>query len=143
MDGLSVAASIIAVVQVSWQVLGLCQTYYMEVKEARGDIKCLRNEMTSLGDVLTNLADLTEGPESAILPTLRQLNRHDGPVQKCHQDLIELVAKLEAGQKRDHMKKFGLRALKWPFSKKDVVRLLAIIEKHKATFNLALTVDGA
>jgi hypothetical protein len=141
MDGLSAAAGVIAVVQISGQVFLLCQTYYLEVKEARTDIQRLRDEVTSLQDVLTNVADLAEDPSSAKLSILSLLNQQDGPVQQCQRDLLELVAKLEPGQGKNKMKQFGLRALKWPFSSKDVEKLLTTIGRYKVTFNLALTAD--
>ena len=141
MDGLSRAASVIAVVQISAQVFDLCRTYYLEVKEARKDIQRLRDEVISLQDVLTNVADLAEDPGSAKPLILSLLNQHDGPVQQCQKDLIGLIAKLEPGKGKNKMNQFGLRALKWPFTSKDVEKLLVMIERHKATFNLALTTD--
>jgi hypothetical protein len=141
MDGLSAAASVIAVVQISAQVFDLCRTYYLEVKEARKDIQRLRDEVTSLQDVLTNVADLADDPGSAKLSILNLLNQQDGPVQQCQRDLVGIVVKLETGQGKNKMKQFGLRALKWPFSSKDVEKLLTTVGRHKATFNLALTAD--
>lgn len=141
MDPLSGAASIIAVVHISGQVFDLCRTYYMGVKEARKDIQLLRDELTSLQDVLTNVADLAEDRDSVKLSILGLLNQPDGPVQQCQKDLAGLVAKLEPGEGKGKMKQFGLRALKWPFSGKDVEKLLATLGRHKATFNLALTAD--
>jgi hypothetical protein len=141
MDGLSTAAGVIAVIQISGQVFKLCQTYYSEVKEARKDIQRVRNEVMSLEDVLTNVADLAEDPGSAKLSILSLLNQHDGPVEQCREDLVGLVANLEPGQGKNKMKQLGLRALKWPFSRKDVEKLLTTIGRHKATFNLALTAD--
>jgi hypothetical protein len=49
--------------------------------------------------------------------------------------------KLEPGQGKNKMKQYGLRALKWPFSSKDVKKLLTTIGRHKVTFNLTLTAD--
>ena len=141
MEPLSGAASVIAVVQISGRVFDLCRTYYLEVKEARKDIQLLRDEVTSLQDVLTNVADLAEDPDSAKLSILGLLNQPDGPVQQCQKDLAGLALKLETGQGKCKMKQFGLRALKWPFSSKDVEKLLTTIGRHKATFNLALTAD--
>jgi hypothetical protein len=141
MAGIGEAASVIAVVQISTQVFDLCRTYYLEVKEARKDIQRLRDEVTSLQDVLTNVADLAEDPGSAKLSILGLLNQQDGPVQQCQKDLLGLVAKLETGQGKDKMKQFGLRALKWPLSSKDVDKVLTTIGRQKATFNLALTGD--
>lgn len=141
MDGLSAAASVIAVVQISEKVFNLCRMYYLEVKKARKDIKRLRDEVTSLQDVLTNVADLAEDPCSANLSILSLLNQQNGPVQQCQGDLAGLITNLDPGQGKNKMKQFGLRALKWPFNSKDVEKLLTTIGRHKATFNLALTSD--
>ncbi|KAH8657573.1 ankyrin repeat-containing domain protein [Tricladium varicosporioides] len=141
MAGLGEAASIIAVIQISGKVFDLCQTYYVGVKEARKDIKRLREEITSLQDVLVNLADLADDPGMAQGSILSLLNQQRGPVQQCQKDLTELITKLEAKQAKNKMKQFGLRTLKWPFTSKDVEKLLAITGRHKATFNLALTMD--
>ncbi|KAH6667724.1 hypothetical protein B0J14DRAFT_170784 [Halenospora varia] len=141
MAGLGEAASIIAAIQISGKIFDLCQTYYLGVKEARKDIQRLREEVTSLQDVLTNLADLAEDQGMAKRSILSLLNQQDGPVQQCQKDLTGLIAKLEPGQAKNKMKPFGLRALKWPFTSKDVEKLLVITGRHKATFNLALTAE--
>jgi hypothetical protein len=141
MDGISAAASIIAVIQISGQVIDLCRTYYSEVRDAKTDIQRLREEITSLQTVLTKVADLANAPSAAELSTLGLLNQPDGPVQQCLAELIKLAAKLNPVQGKDTMKQFGLRALKWPFSSKDVDKAITTIERHKATFNLALAAD--
>lgn len=87
------------------------------------------------------MADLAKDLSSAKLLILSLLNQQDGPVQQCQRDLVGLVAKLETGQGKNKMKQFGLRALRWPFSSKDVEKLLTIVRRHKATFNLALTAN--
>jgi hypothetical protein len=141
MDGLSAAASVIAVVQILGQVFDLCRTYLLEVKDARNDIRRLRDEVTSLEDVLTYVADLGRAPGSAKLSILGLLNKPGGPIQQCQTELRELAAKLETGQGKDKMKQFGLRALNWPFSSKDVDKAITVIKRNKATFSLALTAD--
>ena len=141
MDGLSAAASVIAVIQISGRVFDLCRTYYLEVRDAREDIKRLRDEVTTLQDVLTNVADLAEAPGSAKLSILGLLNQPDGPLQQCGTELQVLATKLELGQGKDKMKQFGLRALKWPFSSKDIDKAIKAIGRYKATFGLALTAD--
>ena len=140
MDPLSAATSVIAVVQISGQVFGLCWEYYSEVKDAKEDIKRLRDEVKSLQDVVTKVADLVDAP-TAKPSVMDLLSQPDGPVQQCLTELIKLAAKLNPGQGKDTMKRFGLRALKWPFSSKDVDKAITTIERHKATFNLALTAD--
>ncbi|KAH7378562.1 hypothetical protein BKA64DRAFT_648569 [Cadophora sp. MPI-SDFR-AT-0126] len=145
MDGLSTAASVIAVIQIAGQVFlsrNLCRTYYLDVKEARKDIQRLRDEVTSLQDVLTDVADLADAVNSAGPSILGLLNQPNGPVQLCQKDLAGLAAKLEPGHGKYKMKQFGYRALKWPFNSKEVEKLLTTIGRHKATFNLALTTDN-
>ena len=141
MDGLSAAASILAVVQISGKIYDLCRAYYLEARDARDDIRRLRAEVTSLQDVLTNVADLAEAPGSDGLSVLHLLDRPDGPVQQCQVELVELITKLEPGRGRNEMKKFGMRALKWLLNTKEIDKAITHIERHKNTFNLALTAD--
>lgn len=141
MDGLSATASVATLIQISGQVFDLCRTYYVEVKEARKDIQCLRDEMTSLQDVLISVADLADASSSTNFTILNRLNRVDGPVQKCRAQLTELLAKLEPGEGKNKMKQFGLRAMKWPFSSKEVRKTVVAIGRHRETFALALAKD--
>ncbi|KAL5325365.1 hypothetical protein ACEPPN_006490 [Leptodophora sp. 'Broadleaf-Isolate-01'] len=142
MDGLSGAASIIAVIDISAKIFELCQTYVSAVKEARKDIQRLRDGVTSLQDVLTDVRDLAEDSSSSRRSIFSRLSQHNGPVQQCERDLRRLVAQLELGEGESKMRQFGLRALKWPFSSKDIDKRLQIINEHKATFTLALTSDN-
>jgi len=142
MDPLSTTASVIAVIQITSQVFSLCQTYFQGVKSARKDIKRLRDEVTAFQDVLTTVSDLADDPDSAQLSNLHLLTKADGLVDRCKADLEDLVKKLQTGMGKDEkMKQFGLRALKWPFSSKDVDQELAILSRYKETFGLALTTD--
>jgi Fungal N-terminal domain of STAND proteins len=143
MDGLSAATSVIAVIQIAQHVFTICQTYYSEVKDARKDIQLLRDEMTSLQDVLTHVKELGDSLSAAELSSLKLLNQPNGPLERCQAELEKLFVKLEAGANPSDgkMKQFGLRALKWPFSSKDVQKIITHIEKSKTLFNLALSSD--
>ena len=135
------AASVIAVVQISGQVFDLCRKYYLEVKSARKEIQRLRDEVISLQDVLTSVADLPKAPSSTNQSTLRLLSQPNGPLQRCQIDLEKLVVDLNPGPEHDKMKQFGSRALQWPFNSKAVDKAITTIERYKQTFNLALTAD--
>ncbi|KAH7378941.1 hypothetical protein BKA64DRAFT_686977 [Cadophora sp. MPI-SDFR-AT-0126] len=139
MSGLSEAASVIAVIDISAKILGLCQTYITEVKEARKDMQRLRLGVISLQDILTNVKDLAEEPNLSRKSVFSRLTQDDGPVQQCERDLERLVAQLEPGEVK--MRRFGLRAFKWPFLSKEVNKRLQVINNHKATFTLALISD--
>jgi hypothetical protein len=141
MDGLSSIASVIAVVQISGQLFDICRAYFMAVKEARKDIQRLQNEVSSLQDVLINVSDLADVPGPGALSILTILNQPDGLLQQCQKELMELTRRLDSEYNKNPMRKFGLRALKWPLSSKDIDTALETIRRHKATFNLALTAD--
>lgn len=142
MDGVSAAASVVALTQITAQVFELCRKYYTEVREARKEIQSLRDEMTSLQDVLTEVAELAEDASNPTkMSILDCLNRPDGPVQQCQSQLTGLVARLDPGNGPNRMRHFGLRALKWPFSHKDVGDVITAIERHEVIFNLALTAN--
>ncbi|KAL5328216.1 hypothetical protein ACEPPN_001712 [Leptodophora sp. 'Broadleaf-Isolate-01'] len=136
------AASVITVIDISAKIFELCQTYVSAVKEARKDIQRLRDGVTSLQDVLTDVRDLAEDSSLSGRSVFSRLNQYDGPVQQCERDLRRLVAQLELGEGESKMRQFGLRALKWPFSSKDIDKRLQIINDYKATFTLALTSDN-
>ena len=142
MDGLTTVASVMAVIQISGQVVSLCRTYYsLEVKDARSEIRRLREEVTALEDVLAKVVELADDPTIDEVQVLKLVNLAEGPVQQCQAFLAALVAKLKKGQETDKMKRFGLRAMKWPLSSNDVKAYLETIARHKATFTLALALD--
>ena len=140
MDGLSAAASVIAVIQVSSQIFDLCRTYYLNVKEARQDIDRLRNEVASLQDVLVHVVDLTNDPNASSSRTLDLISQEDGPLKQCQSELEDLATKLNPGDSTNKMN-LALRALKWPFKSKEVDKTLAAIGRYKASVVLSLTTD--
>lgn len=63
MDGLSAAASVFAVLDISAKIIGACRKYFLEVKSGKEDIIRLRNEVMSLQDVLNKIGDMSEADE--------------------------------------------------------------------------------
>ena len=138
---MDVAASVITLIHITGQVFDLCWTYYSDAKDARTEIQQLRDEMTSLQVLLNKVKDLVDVPNSTSFSNLSLLDQPNGPLQQCLVELLKLVAKLNSGQENEKMRKFGLGALKWPFGKKEVDKVISAIERHKAMFNLALAAD--
>jgi hypothetical protein len=140
MDPLSGAASVIAVVELSSTVLDLCRKYISKVKNAKQDIQRLSSEIEAFSKVLVRLKDLVQGPEAAKLPTSGSL---DQVIQQCHDELEGIKEKLDPnpGKSQQKMKRFGLRALKWPLTRNEVDETIAVLDKHKATLNTALSLD--
>jgi Fungal N-terminal domain of STAND proteins len=138
MDGLSGAASIIAVVDLSTRVASRCFQYSVAVKNAKEDIGSLQREVSRIGDVLGGAKKLLEGPKEIRLLTLRKLS---DSLKECSVQLEELNRRLEPSNTRKSMSRLGVRALKWPFTSKEVEKIIADLERYKQAFSLALQVD--
>jgi hypothetical protein len=64
-----------------------------------------------------------------------------GSFRSCMADLERLEKKLAPNPVRTAMRRYGVRALKWPFTSKDVDQLLAGLERHEKNMLLGLQVD--
>jgi len=133
MEALGGAASVIAVVQLSGQILSLCQKYYEDVKDAKTDIENLRNELTAVQAVLQRAQELAEGTDK--LATSKAL------MEDLKAELEGLVKMLDPGKRKKAMHTVGFRALKWPFTKSQIEKTLRLLERHKTTLITALDTD--
>ncbi|KAI9769173.1 MAG: hypothetical protein M1839_003777, partial [Geoglossum umbratile] len=136
MAGLGEAASVIAVIQISKEILFLCGKYYSEIKGAERDRERLCNEVTALIAVLEKVQESAKGPRATRSSTL-----DDEQVKKCSSELEELREVLKPGGKRRIMQGLGLLDFMWPFTTKGVEKKIEMLDRHKTTFNLALTID--
>ena len=73
MEGLGVAANIIALVDLCAKVALFCYQYSLAVKDAKNDITRLQGEVKSLRDVLGEVQQLLDGPDSAKLSASQKL----------------------------------------------------------------------
>ena len=142
MDGVGSASAILAVAQVAWNVYKLCRKYYSEVKEARKEIQTLSLEVMLLADLLTNVSDLANDEDSVSFSNISLLGQQNGPLDQCRELLNTLKTQLDPGEGESKMRRYGKRALKWPFRNKDIENLLSRIGKHKETLNMALAADN-
>jgi hypothetical protein len=138
MAGLEVAASVIAVVNLSAKVAKLCIQYSLEVKDAKGDILRLHNEVKNLGKVVSDVQHLVAGPGGAELLASEKLL---DAVNDCSTQLKTLEKDIDPGKIRKGMSRFGARALRWPFQSNQVDKIIQELERCKGTISLALQVD--
>jgi hypothetical protein len=138
MDGLSGAASIIAVVDISAKVASLCFQYSVAVKNAKTDSERLQKKVTDIKNVLEEVGRLLDKQDKSQLSTTRKLL---DSLKACHQQLQGLKAQLEPGKSRKAMQRVGFRALNWPFTSKEVEKMVVSLEQYEHTFSLALHVD--
>ena len=138
MEGLGVAANVIAVIDLSAQVALLCFQYLTAVKDAKKDIERLQAEVSKIGDILREVQRLLHGPDGARLSASQQLCNS---LKDCFLQLEKLEDQLAPGKARKAMSRFGLRALRWPFKTKDVEKIVTSLERCKQTFMVAIQVD--
>ncbi|KAF1978793.1 hypothetical protein BU23DRAFT_524319 [Bimuria novae-zelandiae CBS 107.79] len=138
MDGLSGAASVIAIVDISAKVAALCFQYAVAVKDAKRDIRRLQQKVTNIKNLLKNLQQLLDKQDKSQLSTTRKM---EDSLKECHHQLQELKAQLEPSRGRKTMQRVGFQALKWPFTSTQVEKMVVSLQQHEHTFSLALQLD--
>lgn len=138
MDGLSAAASVIAVIEISAKIAWLCLQYSVAVKNAEKDIQRLQKKAADINDVLGKVKQLLDGGNKTKLSATHQLA---DSLKDCFLRLDELKTRLDPGKSRRTMSRFGVRALKWPFTSEEVEKIVVGLERYEQAFILALQVD--
>jgi len=138
MDGVSAAASVVALLEVSLKVVSLCKEYYSKVKDAKDDINRFRLEFQTFVHILRGLRRLAEDSKTAHIFASQSLA---GSITQCQSDLEILQQKLDPGKHQKTMSRFGMRALRWPFQSSDVEKIMQSLERYKSTFNATLNID--
>lgn len=139
MEGLSGAANVIAVVDLSAKVASLCFQYLVAVKDAKEDIKRLQGEVNSIKDVLGAVKQLLGGLDNKMQLLVTQ--KLSNSLEDCFLQLEAVQKRLEPGDVRKAMSRFGVRALKWPFRSKEIEKIIHGLGRHKQAFYSALQVD--
>ena len=135
MDPLSLAASIIAVLQLSTQVLG----YLNDFKDASSDRTQCAIEVSNLLSLLYKLRNHVEkgDPTQPWYDDVRTLAVENGPLDQFRQALESLQAKMTDGGR---LKKAG-EALMWKFKKEEIANILDRMERLKTLVEIALQMD--
>jgi hypothetical protein len=135
MDGLSAAASIIAVLQLTGTVIG----YLNDVKDAPKECQQCTIEASNIQNLLINLRYPLEQEQdgSPWLTAVRALNIENGPLHQYKQALEQLLSKVEI---QDRVQKVKMR-LFWTFRKEEVASILARMERLKSLVTIALGMD--
>jgi hypothetical protein len=138
MDGLSGAAGVIAVVDISAKIVSLCYQYSVAVKDAKGDIERVRRKVSDITHILEKIKQLLDSQDKTWLSTTQGLFNS---LEQCLEELKSLEARLDPGKTRKTASWFGFRALKWPLTSKQVDKIVLTLEGYEQTFSLALQVD--
>ncbi|KAJ5493959.1 hypothetical protein N7463_010046 [Penicillium fimorum] len=138
MDPLSGATSVMAVVQLTASIVQICAKYLNNVKNAREDIQRLQEKTAALAHVLQSIDDLTGQINGNKLATTQDLVHN---IARCSSTLVNLKDKIDPGTTQNPMRKWGLRAFKWPLARTEVDDAITELELYNTTFSLSLQVD--
>ena len=139
MDPLSMAAGVAGLVSLTLDVSTTIGSYCKSVKNARKDVQELAQELASMHSLLHQFGEFlrsqqlkTKSFESAsVLATAIAVCRNN--VRK----ISSKVQKLESDGLASLWEK-----LKWPFSEKEMQKILTTLRRCAATFQFSLTIEG-
>jgi hypothetical protein len=151
MDPLSVAASVIAVLQATNAVIQVCYDFKSALAQSPWALTKILAEVKDLRNVLQTLVTLAEDLEDArdeggtMSKTFSLLYAPDeGPLAACLDEMKSLERKLTPKSWYDKTglaRKALIQAMGWQLKDKDVQASLQRLERCKSTLNLALSAD--
>ncbi|KAM5342882.1 hypothetical protein ACJ41O_013848 [Fusarium nematophilum] len=137
-EAVGLAASVIAIIELSAKVSALCLDYSTAVSNARADITRLKTRVDDLGTTFRRLQVLLGGLNTQALPTSRDLL---DSLCSCTAELTQVQSRLDPDKTGKAMRRFGLRALKWPLDSKEVSDVLSRLERYEQIITLGLQID--
>lgn len=138
MDGVSSAASIVALVDVAAKVTSIIFQYSKEVIGAKADIDRLGKEIENVRAVYQSVKEIVQRPSTARRLALPEL---EISIQTCLELLSALEKRLRPSKSRKIMGRVGLRELKWPFESTEIDHLLKHLDRCKQTAIFCLQMD--
>lgn len=130
--------TIVAVVTTSAAILSILSEYYSGVKGAKEDIQRLSDEVEEYRNVLQEIQKQAENSNVTRLPLS---DSSVTAIGKSLSNLKEIEEKLTPNKGGRLMKRVGLRALKWPLTRKEVDKYITKLERRKSTLSLMLGTD--
>jgi hypothetical protein len=138
-ESLSIAASIIAVIQITGRVVSLCYDYRAGLKTHQNDIKQINDEITSVRNVLESILRLIDNEEEgpSQLSTLRLLTQPDGVLSSCKTEMLSLEKDLKPATGSRAI----VRKLKWPYTRGEIKKKVEKLGWVKSSLSLAIVAD--
>ncbi len=152
MAELALAATVIAVLQLTGSVISACYDYTAAAKGGSWELSRVSRELSGLRDVLQALEPLAEQADIARSTpgtkplALAMLNVPGGLLEQCSSESQQLEGKLKTPSWCDGFgprRKALIQVLRWPMKEDDTNKALINIGRLKVTLALAITADQA
>jgi ankyrin repeat protein len=141
-EPLGIAASLIAVAQISGSIISLCYDYRRGIQGAHKDVARIIQEVQSLRNVIEQLLQLLDKDDAGnemCLPSLKNMNINGVPFAQCQNDLKGLEDRLRTPVNK--WQRLGDQLL-WPLRERDVAKTLEGIHRMKGIIEFGLTADA-
>lgn len=138
MEVVGVVASFIAVAELATKVSHVLSQYATTVSNARDDIERVQSHVKELETTLEQAQKLFNQGNNQLLPASSSLRE---TLKKCGDELEQLHTKLNADKVRRGMRRFGLRAMKWPLNKDDVAKVIVSLEQYRNNIMFSMQID--
>jgi hypothetical protein len=141
MNPLSVASGIAGLLSLADVVISRSWTTIIACKNASPDSRRLLQEVQSLMGILRNVEILEQRRNDTGLQTSIPAEE----IAKCQKTLQDMRDKLLASDPKEPglpLVRRAKRTLKWPFTAKGTDEFIQRPERHKSSFNLALTAEA-
>ena len=145
----AIGASVIAIIQITDRIVGLCKHYITTVQDAPSDLRLILLETSALKTIFENVNFLTAS-DSGVSNIVNGLSGVDGPIEGCLKSVTRLEklfpSDFTQGTGRNRSKKqkvkATLAALAWPLKETKARKLLDELSRYKTTIILAITVES-
>ena len=133
------SASIAGLISLTLAVSRSVTSYCNSVRDARKDIHEIAQELASMHDILHQLDQLLRSQQLRI-KFFDSSSALATAMSVCGDSLQKISSKVKTLE-LDGLARVWER-MKWPFSEKDMQKILATLRRCAATFQFALTIEG-
>ncbi|KAF3933962.1 Delta-latroinsectotoxin [Dactylella cylindrospora] len=131
-----VAASVIAMVTVTTQIIALTSKFYISATERKGRILELANAVQSISSILKDIHKLAEQDAGKSSSSFKALQSDKGPLNDCYALLKKIERTLEEASSG------RASVLKWPIKEKELDSALERLEQYKTILITTLSLES-
>ena len=143
------ASSVIAIIQITDRIIGLCKFYIETVKDVASDLRLMLVEISALKTIFESL-DFFMTHKCGVSTAVGIMSGKDGAIDGCRRSITQLEKLFPSDWKptagKNTSKKQRVKAtwasLAWPLKENKARKLLDEIMRYKTTITLAITTDS-
>jgi hypothetical protein len=143
MEGLGIAANIIAVVDLTANACGLFYKYAKSANNCSKSVEKLEQELLTVQKTLCGLRDISGRLDAAcqggLPPVISQLST---ALKDCEYTLGALIREM-GGRRRNKFREKLHWQLKWPIKEPEIMNFISRLGRYQQTFQQALQADIA